>query len=171
MEPRLDRAAGPPEPFGDVVDFQVRPEAKDDDGAEVDIEDVHRGQQVVLPDELVVRIAGLVPNGFVHHSDAPDDSRPPQAVAADVHEDSVEPGLEACRIAQRIDTVPRAKVGIVGRVLRIVEAAENQAGESVGSVELVVGNSREPILRSWRRSSGQRCPLPSFGCADTLQDD
>jgi hypothetical protein len=51
----------------------------------------------------------------------------------------------------------------VGRVLRIVEAAENQAGESVGSVELVVGNTREPIVRSRRRSSGQRRPLPSFG--------
>jgi hypothetical protein len=48
----------------------------------------------------------------------------------------------------------------MGRVLRVVEATENQSGESVGSVELVISNSTEPIVRSLRRSSVQRRPSP-----------
>jgi hypothetical protein len=158
MKPRFHRPGGDPESVGDVIDRQVRPETEDDGDAQVDVQSVDGCQEVALADESVVRIGGRLVEGLGVDWNEPDDPAASQAIATNIDKDPVEPRLEPCGIPERPDTVPCPDEGVVGRVLGVVEAAEDQAGETVGAVELDVRESGEPCLGIGRRRSVQRVP-------------
>jgi hypothetical protein len=159
VKPRFHGSGGNPESVGDVIDRQVRPETKHDGDAQVDVQSVDGRQEVAFADQSVVGIGRRLVGGLRIDRNEPDDSAPSQAIATDVDQDPVEPRLEARRILERPNLVPRSNEGVVGRVLSVVEAAEDQAGETVGAVELDVRESGEPGLRFGRRRSVQRVPL------------
>jgi hypothetical protein len=159
MKPRFHRPGRDPESVGDVIHRQVRPETKDDGDAEVDVQSVDGRQEVAFADQSVVGIGCGLVGGLGVDRDEPDDPAASQAIATDVDQDPIEPRLEPSGILQRPDSVPRPDEGVVGRVLSVVEAAEDQTGETVGAVELDVRESGEPGLRFGRRRLVQRVPL------------
>jgi len=159
VKPRFHGPGGDPESVGDVIDRQVRPETKDDGDAQVDIQSVDGCQEVALTDEPVVGIGRRLVGRLGVDRNEPDDPAASQAIATDVDEDPVEPRLEPRWISERPDAIPRTNEGVVRRVLGVVEAAKDQAGETVGAVELDVRESGEPRLRFGRRRSVQRVPL------------
>lgn len=78
-----------------------------------------------------------------------DDAMPPVstclAVAGTDHE-TMEPAIEAVRIADRADMEPGRDQGLLHRVGGKVVAAEDEAGRPVESVERLVGERREGVM-------------------------
>ena len=66
-----------------------------------------------------------------------------QAVAADVDEDPIEPGLEPGWIAQRRPPAPGLDERVVRRVLRLDRVAEDGARQTIGGVKMLVGEAQE----------------------------
>ena len=66
-----------------------------------------------------------------------------QPIAAGVHEDPVEPGFEPGRIPQRLPLAPRLDERVVGGVLCLGRVAQDGPRQSVGSIEVLVGERHE----------------------------
>jgi hypothetical protein len=79
-------------------------------------------------------------------------------VAADIHEDPVEPRLEAGRIAQRARRLPGPDQGILGRILGFLLVAQEHARQPVGPIELTVREAQE----SFAGPGGAQLTLPSL---------
>jgi hypothetical protein len=158
MQPRFHCPGRETEPVGDVVDGQVRPEAEDDRYAQVDIQVVDGREEVALADQPVVGVDARLIDCLGVDRYEPDDPAASQPIAADVDEDPVEPRLEPCWISERPDPAPCPNERVMGRVLGVIEAAEDEAGEPIGAIELMVGESNEPGLGLGRRRSVQRIP-------------
>jgi hypothetical protein len=84
-----------------------------------------------------------------------------EPVAADVHQDPIEPGLEPGWVAQGSRRLPGPHQGVLGRVLSLVLVAEEHARQAIGPIELTVREAQEPFS-GCAGSGGAQFSLPSF---------
>ena len=70
-------------------------------------------------------------------------ARRPQAIAAGVDQDPVEPRLESCRVAQRLPLAPRLDECVVGRVLRLGLVTQDRPRQAIRLVQMLVGEPGE----------------------------
>jgi hypothetical protein len=76
-------------------------------------------------------------------SDECDAPPTPKAIATDVDEDPIEPGLEVLRIAKGSRCRPGAKESVLRGVLGLVRVPKDEASKAVSAIELAVGKPRE----------------------------
>lgn len=145
MQPRLDGPDRPADALSDGVQSEIGPVVEDDDLPVVLVERGHRPEDLIAveerPEWIPTRAAGFA----IVERDQPNLASAAKAIAADVDEDPVEPGLEPGRIAQGGRSTPGAQQRILGRVLRLVLIAEDQAGQSIGAVKLPIGQPKELV--------------------------
>src|SRR5471032_1890285 len=102
----LHRAQGQAQARPDLVQGQVSPVVQDDDLAAFSAHPLHRAEDRVALDERPEWIAaGGLLRGSLEVDEA-DPAAPAHPVATDVDQDPVEPGLEAGRVAQRLECRP-----------------------------------------------------------------
>jgi len=68
-----------------------------------------------------------------------------EAVATDVDQDPIEPGLEAIGIAQRPGGAPGAQERLLGRVLRLELVTKDESRQPVGAIELSCRQAAEAV--------------------------
>jgi hypothetical protein len=143
MESRLDRAGRDPESVGDVSDPEVEVEAERDDDPVIDAQPL----EGAIEDETVIdpaeRVGSLAVVAFGLDLDDGSTACPAQSIATDVDEDPLEPGLESSRVTKRSVALPGGHDGVVGRILRFDTIAEDDPGQSISSVKVLIGEGRE----------------------------
>ena len=144
MQARLHRALANAKPSRDLIDAQVPEEAQRDDHALVWRKLRHgRSQQPAIV-HRAVSVRGFEPRlyGEILHG-------PPRCVAqtisAGVDQDPIEPMLEQRWIPQGRPLAPGHDKGVVGRVLSLGALAEDDLGEAVAGVKMLIGESSKGI--------------------------
>ena len=145
MEPRLDRALRPAGAVRHVRQRQVGEVVQHDDHPLVGIEERHRSHDLVPLQDAAERIGLGDRLGDRVERDEAHAAATTQAVAADVDQDAVEPGLEAVGVAQGPGRPPGAKERLLGRVLGLDLVAQEQAGQPIGAVQLSCRQATEAI--------------------------
>lgn len=161
MEARLNGPDRPAEPLGDRSESQVRPVMEHDDGPLVRIKGREPAQGFIPFQHRPERVTGLDEPGRPVERDEADPATTPEAVAADVDEDPIEPRPEPGWVAERPERSPGANECVLGGVLRIVPVAEDEASQPVGAVELAPGGAQEALLDDRATRVGQEslpCP-------------
>lgn len=145
MEARLDGPDRPADPFGHTFQGQIGPVVEHDRDPLVVVEGCHRPEDLVAIEDRPERIANDARCCGVVDLHEPDLAATAEAIAADVDKNPVEPRLEAGRVAQRRGGSPRPEQSILRRVLCLVLVAEEQPGQTLGSVELPVSETEESL--------------------------
>ena len=141
VEAGLDRPRGMSSRRRDLVDGQVAVVAQRDDDLVVG-----RQRRDRRPDDVaVLGTAGVVARreGDLGRDVGRLPSPRPQPVPAGVDEDPVEPWLEPGGVTQGLPLAPGLDERVVRRVLRLGGVAQDRPGQTVGLVEMLVGQPDE----------------------------
>ena len=120
---------------------------EDDDDPLVRLEHVQQPEHLVSVEDRAERITGVDELGGPIERDETDPAPPAESIAAEVDEDPVEPWTEAVGIPERADRSPCPDQRILGGVLGLVRISKQEAGKSVGAVQLAPGEAQEALLR------------------------
>jgi len=134
---------------------------EDHDDPLVRLEQIQQPERLVPIEDLAERIAGVGESVGPIERDETDPTPPAESIAAEVDEDPVEPWTEAVGIPERADRSPRPDQRILGGVLGLVRITKQEAGKSVGAVQLAPGEAQEALLgrRAGRIAQGALpCP-------------
>ena len=167
MEPRFDRALGPASPLSHGGQRQVGEVMQHDDDPLVGIEERHRSHYLVTLQDTAKRIGlrdGL--RDRVERDEA-HAAATAQAVAADVDQDPIEPGLEAIGIAQGPGRPPGTDQSFLGRILGVALIAKEEAGQPIGAIQLSRRQAAEAI-RGIEASVARGFPFMNVTRADGL---
>lgn len=162
MEPGLDGAHRPAEAIRGRLEREVRPEMQDHDDPLLGRQ-VRQGAYGLV---LVVHKPKDVRRDRTGRAlDRNEGHRPPpsQAVAAGIHQDAIEPGLEARRITQALGLPPGTFERVADGVLGLRGAAEDQPGEPVRPIELALRKHHESLAQvGGGLLAGRRVALEPF---------
>lgn len=166
VEPGLHRPGADPEVHRDLVDSQVAVIAQRDHDSVIGPKPGERAAQRIAVVGLSVDIspAALQCGRQVLSPPACDATN---AVSARVDQDSVEPVLERCRVAQRPPLAPCLDKGVVGGVLGLGPVADDRPREPIGGVEVLIRQAaegrgtRRRLVADLRQLLVGHCPGPS----------
>jgi hypothetical protein len=144
MQARLHGALANAQTSRDLFDAQVPEEAQRDDHALVWRQLGHGRPQEPAIVHWAVGVNGLEPrlSGEVLGGPSRD---APQPISAGVDQDPIEPMLEQGRVPQGRPLAPGHDKGVVGRVLSLGALAEDDLGEAVAGVKMLIGESSKGI--------------------------
>ena len=143
MQTGLDRPERCADPGGNLVEREVRPVVKNDDHALVWIERSQPAEQgIPLGDGAEwVRWHGRIDARIERdEADRPAATKP---VAAAVHENAVEPRLEALDVSNRAHRAPRSQQRVLDRVLGFESIPQDQPCQAIGAVQVATSELQE----------------------------
>ena len=91
------------------------------------------------------------------HLDLREPSAAAETIPADVHEDSIEPGLEPIDITQRAPRAPRSLGGVVDRVLGLEPVGKDDRSAAIGAVQRRADEPPEGVCTRSRPAMGLVC--------------
>jgi len=143
VQPGLDRPGGDAEAVGDVIDAEVKVEPQRDDDPVIPGQALERAVEDKAVIDAAQPVGGLAVVAFGLDLDDGSAALPAQSVTTRVDQDPLEPGFEPGWIPKRSIPFPRRHDGVVGRVLGLDPVPQDDPGQSIGRVEVLIGQRRE----------------------------
>ena len=146
MEPRSSGTRGNPQGLGDLRQLIAEVVVEDDDGSML------RRQG---PERALQRVPGCYSASDIgcdagHSAERTDPRRPPAFTprldVAGIHDQSIQPGIEALRFTQGWQVPPRAEQGLLDGVLGTIRVAQDPVGKGVAAVNAPGGDRGERIV-------------------------
>jgi len=130
------------ERFGDLFEGEVEQMVEDHDGALLDRQAPEPALELVAIDHRGVAVGGTrLVRGPILQVGQP--ARYPSRLGvAGADDEAVRPGLEATRVAEPREIAPDREERLLGRVLRVMDIAQDGVRDRVQSID---GGCREPL--------------------------
>src|SRR5450756_1779405 len=147
VEARLHGPQRDVQPFGNILQPQVLPEAQEHDDPVVGVEVVDGAVELRVGGAHIHRVAPL---RLALERDGPNPLALPhaEAIPTAVDEDAVEPGVEAGVVAQRAALAPGGEARVLDGVLSLLVGEQDRPGDPVGGTEVAFDQADEHVRLS-----------------------